>query len=98
MEPDDERPRAHESGPFLPGSDPDAAALLGRAGLRRAAALRHGSRRRHVPPGDDPAGARAETVARRLCAAFPASEGRALWREPEPAPALLPVPGDLEAE
>ena len=43
-------------------------------------------------------GARAAAVARRLCPALAAAEGRALRREPEPAPALLPVPGHPEAE
>jgi glycyl-tRNA synthetase alpha chain len=32
-----------------------------------------------------------------LCAAVAAAKGRPLWREPEPAAALLPVPGDHEA-
>ena len=34
---------------------------------------------------------------RRLCAALAPAEGRPLRREPEPAAALLPVPGDPEA-
>ncbi len=36
-------------------------------------------------------------VERRLCAAVAPAEGRPLRREPEPAAALLPVPGDPEA-
>src|SRR5690606_32132507 len=89
---------AHGPAPLLPGADPDAAPLLGRLWLRRAAALRHGGRRRDVPSGDDAARAGTETVERRLCPAVAAAEGRALWREPQPAAALLPVPGDPEAE
>ena len=38
-----------------------------------------------------------EALARRLCAAVAPAEGRALRREPQPAAALLPVPGDPEA-
>ena len=34
---------------------------------------------------------------RRLRAALAPAEGRPLWREPEPAAALLPVPGDPQA-
>ena len=39
----------------------------------------------------------AEALARRLCPAVAPPQGRPLWREPEPAAALLPVPGDPEA-
>ena len=53
--------------------------------------------RRHLPPGDHAARARAEAVERGLCAAVAPAEGRPLWREPQPAAALLPVPGDPEA-
>ena len=53
--------------------------------------------RRHVPSGDHPARARTEALERRLRAAVAAAEGRPLWRKPEPAAALLPVPGDPEA-
>ncbi len=38
-----------------------------------------------------------QALAGRLCAAEPAADRRALRREPEPAAALLPVPGDHEA-
>ena len=93
-----QRTRAHEPRALLPGPDPDAAALLGGAGLRHPAALRHGGGRRHLPPGHDLAGAGPEALARRLCAALAPAQGRALWREPQPAAALLPVPGDPEAE
>ena len=54
--------------------------------------------RRHLPPGDDAAGARAEALARRLRPALAPAQGRPLRREPQPAPALLPVPGHPEAE
>jgi glycyl-tRNA synthetase alpha chain len=39
---------------------PSPASLLGRLRLRRAAALRHGSRRGHLPPGDHAARARTQ--------------------------------------
>ena len=39
-----------------------------------------------------------EALARRLRAALAAAQGRALRREPQPAPALLSVPGHPEAE
>src|SRR5258706_8633257 len=81
----------------LSGPDPDAAGILGEAGLSDPAALRHGGGRRDLAPGDDSARARAAPLARRLCAALAASEGWALWREPEPAAALLPISGDPEA-
>ena len=68
-----------------------------RAGLRAAAALRHGGRRGHVAHGDLPARARPRAVARRLRAAVAPPEGRPLRREPEPDAALLPVPGGAEA-
>ena len=38
-----------------------------------------------------------EAVERGLRAAVAAAQGRPLWRKPEPAAALLPVPGDPEA-
>ena len=53
--------------------------------------------RRHLPSGDHAARARAEALERRLRAAVAPAEGRPLRREPEPAAALLPVPGDPEA-
>ena len=83
--------------PLVPGPDPQASALLGRPGLRHFAALRHGDGRRHLSPRHHLALARAEALACGLRAAVAAAEGRPLWREPEPAPALLPVPGDPEA-
>jgi glycyl-tRNA synthetase alpha chain len=48
-------------------------------------------------PGDHAARARAQAVERRLCAALAPAQGRPLRREPQPAAALLPVPGDPEA-
>ena len=89
--------RSARSDPLVPGPDPDAAALLGGAGLRDPAALRHGGGRRHVPPGDDAARARPEALERRLRAALAPAQGRPLRREPQPPAALLPVPGDPEA-
>ena len=68
-----------------------------RAGLRAAAALRHGSGRGHVAHGDVPARARSRAVARRVRAAVAPPEGRPLRRESEPHAALLPVPGRAEA-
>ena len=44
--------------PELPGPDPQAAAILGRARLRCHAALRYGDGRRHISPGHVPAGGR----------------------------------------
>src|SRR5690606_10737333 len=59
---------------LLPGSDPDAAALLGPARLRAAAALRHGGRRRHLSLGDHAARARQQALERGLCPAVAASD------------------------
>ena len=95
---DADLPAHMRPGALVPGPDPGAAALLGGLRLRHPAALRHGGRRRHLPSGDHAARARAEAVERRLCAALAPAEGRPLRREPEPAAALLPVPGDPEAE
>ena len=92
----DYRPYAPQ--PLLPGADPDPAQLLGGLWLRHPAALRHGSRRRHFSSGNDAARAWAKTLERRLCPALAPAQGRALWRESEPAAALLPVPGDPEAQ
>jgi glycyl-tRNA synthetase alpha chain len=41
---------------------------------------------------------RPEAVERRLCAALAPPQGRPLRRKPEPPAALLPVPGDPEAQ
>jgi glycyl-tRNA synthetase alpha chain len=60
-------------------------------------ALRHGSRRRHQPHRDLPARDRPRALEGRLRAAEPPPEGRPLRREPEPAAALLPVPGRAQA-
>ena len=84
-------------GAKLPGFDPQARALLGRPWLRHPPALRHGDGRGHLPPGHRLARAWAEALARGVCAALAAAEGRPLWRESQPAPALLPVPGDPKA-
>src|SRR5437868_9356529 len=81
----------------LPATGPEAAGLLGQAGLRGPPALRHGSRRRHLAHCHVPALARPRAVARRLRAAVAPPEGRALWGEPQPPAALLPVPGGAEA-
>ena len=51
-----------------------------------------------LPSRHDASGAGPEALARRVRAALPPSQGRALRPEPEPAPALLPVPGHPEAE
>ena len=88
------RPAADQ---VVPGPDPGAAAVLGRAGLRDPAALRHGGGRRHVPPGHHLARARPQALERGLRAALAPAQGRPLRREPQPAAALLPVPGDHEA-
>ena len=88
---------AHAPGTLVPGTDPGAAALLGGLRLRDPAALRHGSRRRHLSPRDHAARARSEALERGLCAAIAAAEGWPLWRKSQPAAALLPVSGDPEA-
>src|SRR5439155_8203701 len=85
--------RPHAPRTLVPGPDPGAPALLGRPGLRHLAALRHGGRRRHLPSGDHAARARAEALERGLRSAIAPAEGRPLRREPEPAAALLPIPG-----
>jgi predicted amidohydrolase len=93
------RPLRHPHGldADVPADRSRASAVLGQAGLRVAAALRHGSGRGHIAHGDVPARARSRAVARRVCAAVAPAEGRALRREPEPHAALLPVPGGAEA-
>ena len=78
--------------------DPRPAAILGRARLRRRAALQHRGRRRHA------------STRRPSCACSVPSRGtsayvepsraarrRPLRREPEPAAAHYPVPGDPQA-
>src|SRR5581483_8267327 len=84
-------------GTFVSGVHPRAPALLGRAGLRHPAALRHGNGRGHLPSGDHAARAGPQGLERRLCAAVAAAEGRPLWRKSQPDAALLSVPGDHEA-
>src|SRR5206468_12617790 len=88
---------AHAPGTLVPGIDPDAAALLGGLRLRDPAALRHGSRRRHLSPRHHTARAGSEALERGLCATLAAAKGWPLRRESQPAAALLPVPGDPEA-
>ena len=90
--------RGFDAGHDLPRHHSGALALLGRSGLRRAAALRQRGRCGHVPPRHDAALARSRHVAHRLRAAFSATDRRALRREPQPPAALLPVPGDSQAE
>src|SRR5947207_8132488 len=87
---------AYAPGTLVPGTDPDATALLGGLRLRDPAALRHGGRRRHLPSRHHAARARAETVERGLCATVAPPQGRPLRRKSQPAAALLPVPGDPE--
>src|SRR3954452_22736944 len=82
---------------LLPGADPDAAALLGEPGLHDPAALRHADGRRHVSYRYNAAGVGSEILERRLRPAVAPPQGRPLRREPQPAAALLPVPGDPEA-
>ena len=62
-------------------------------GLRHPAALRHGGRRRHLPPGHHAALARPRALVRRLRPALAPPDRRPLRRQPEPLAALLPVPG-----
>ena len=94
---DDRRLAGAAAARVVPGPDPGAAAVLGRAGLRDPAALRHGGGRRHLPSGHHLARARPQALERGLRAALAPAQGRPLRREPEPAAALLPVPGDHEA-
>jgi glycyl-tRNA synthetase alpha chain len=49
-------------------------------------------------PATTLARARPRSVERRLRPALPPPDRRPLWREPQPAPALLPISGDPEAE
>ena len=72
-------------------------AFWDRAGLRAAAALRHGSGRGHLPHRDVPARDRPGALERGLRAAFAPAQGRPLRREPEPPAALLSVPGGAQA-
>src|SRR5690606_25255549 len=81
----------------LPGAHPAIAAVLGRPGLRSAAALRHGDGRGHFPPGHLPAVHRTGAMVRGLRAALAPPHRRPLRREPEPPAALLPVPGSDQA-
>src|SRR6185369_6400663 len=83
--------------PFAPAHDPRARAVLGRARVRDPAALPLRGGRGHVQSGHVPALARAGAMARRLRGAVPPSERRPLRREPEPLPAVLPIPGAAEA-
>src|SRR5262249_13136796 len=62
-------PYGRPSSALFPGRDPDAPELLGRAGLRDPAAVRHGSRRWHAASSDHIACAGAEALARGLRAA-----------------------------
>src|SRR3990167_385323 len=81
---------------YLSTDHPDAAKLLGQAGLRAAATLRYGSRRGHLAYGYFPALARSGAVESRLCATVAPPQGRALRRKPKPLAALLPVSGGAE--
>src|SRR5581483_4130755 len=89
--------RPYAPGTLVPGLHPRAPAVLGRAGLRDSAALRHGDGRRHLPSGDYAARAGPQAVECRLCAAVAPAQGWPLRREPEPDAALLPVPGHPQA-
>ena len=81
----------------FPTNHSEAAVLLGCAGLRADATLRHGGRRRHVAYRHLSARHRPGALEGGLCAAQPAPQGRPVWRKPESAAALLPVPGGDEA-
>src|SRR4051812_15795309 len=94
----DEPIRRLEPDAFLPGPDPDAPELLGGRGLRHPAALRHGDGGRHVSSRDDAAAAGAPARGGGLGAALAAAKGGALRRNPDPLPALFPVPGHPQAE
>src|SRR5690606_5024692 len=93
------RPRRPEPEPYadISTDHPPAPGILGPAGLRPAAALRHGSRGGYLPHRHLPARARPGTLARRLRPALAPPQGRPLRRKPQPAPALLPVPGRAQA-
>src|SRR6201999_1702447 len=90
LESDDGRNTSpHAPGTLVPGLHPRAAAVLGRAGLRDPAALRHGNGGGYVPSGDDIARTGAEAVEGRLCAAVAQAEGWPLRRKPQSPAALL---------
>ena len=81
----------------LSGAAAGARGLLVAEGMRAAAALRHGGGRRHLPPRHLPARHRPGSVGGCASSSLPETFGRTLWREPQPAAALLPVPGGDEA-
>src|SRR6185437_12425137 len=90
---------SHDRAPaILSGPDPAPALLLVEARLHHPATLRRGDGRGHVPSRDHTTGPGAKTVGGRLCAALTPSNRWSLRREPEPAAALLPVPGHHEAQ
>src|SRR6185436_17680560 len=76
----------------LPAAHPPPERVLGSPRLRATAALRHGNGRGDLPHRDVFARDRPRALERSLRAAFPPSQGRSLWRQPEPAATLLPVP------
>src|SRR5947209_12046181 len=72
-------PRDLSLEPELPGPDPNAPPLLGRARLRHPPALRHGDGGGDFPPADGAARAGTRSVARGLCPAVPPPDRRPLW-------------------
>src|SRR4051794_9193322 len=82
----------------LPGPDPHAPPLLGRARVRDPPALRHGNGGGDVSPRDGAPFAGARSVAGGIRPAVPAADRRALRGEPEPPRPLLSVSGGVEAE
>src|SRR5438477_11404566 len=80
----------------ISGTHPQAAKLLGGAGVRAAAALRSGSGRRDHGARDLFASAGAEAVQSRLRAAVTALGRRALRRKPQPAVQTYAVASDPE--
>src|SRR4029453_703016 len=86
-----------DSHAHVSASHRQAPGILGRAGLRTAPTLRHGSRSGHVAHRHVSARAGTRAMARGLRAAIAAAKGRPLRREPESTPPASSVSGRAQA-